>query len=248
MNSKYYAFHTNSYFGGPVDVKIDEYQPVRQKFLNHWRDHRMMDSLSFTYKPFGINPFEEILFFSKGRYDIANHYNGFGPNFLFVSDRMLEIFKSLNLPEFELFPLKYRQKGNIYNGYFIAFLQDYSMFIDFEYSKICYKPYGQNYFQPVRFQSSNDLLGFIKENASIRYSNGGTNLGDFKFPEIRFKPIVYEMDLLCVPFLITTLIMSDKLKSIFEKEKIKNVEFFDVMGTHFKFSEGVLNLSPRDIY
>ena len=176
MNSEYYFFRPDSFFGGPVDIDIPNvYQPIRQKFLNHWMDQSMMDSLSFNYKPFGINPFEEILFVSKGRYDIANHYNGFGPNFLFVSDRMLEIFKSLNIPEFELFPLKYRQKGNIYNGYFIAFLQDYSMYIDFEKSKICYKPYGFDHFQPVKFRSSDDMLSFIKENASIRYSNGGTN-------------------------------------------------------------------------
>ncbi len=244
MNKEYYFFRPDSFFGGPVDVTIDVYQPIRQQFINYWMDFRMMSSLSFSYKPYGSNPFKDVLFFSKGRYDIANHYNGFGPNFLFVSDRMLEIFKSLNIPEFELFPLKYRQKGNIYIGYFIAFLQDYSMFIDFEYSKICYKPYGQNYFQPVRFQSSNDLLGFIKENASIRYSNGGTNLGDFKFPKIRFKPIVYEMDLLCVPFLTTTFLMSEQLKTILEKEKNVKINFMNWDDLYFK--DCVLVLAPRD--
>ena len=157
---------------------------------------------------------------------------------------MLEIFKSLNIPEFELFPLKYRQKGNIYNGYFIAFLQDYSMYIDFEKSKICYKPYGFDHFHPVKFQSSNDLLGFIKENASIWYSNGGTNLGDFKFPEIRFKPIVYEMDLLCVPFLTTTFLMSEQLKTILEKEKNVKINFMNWDDLYFK--DCVLVLAPRD--
>lgn len=245
MNSEYYFFRPDSFFGGPVDIDIPNvYQPIRQKFLNHWMDQSMMDSLSFNYKPFGINPFEEILFVSKGRYDIANHYNGFGPNFLFVSDRMLEIFKSLNIPEFELFPLKYRQKGNIYNGYFIAFLQDYSMYIDFEKSKICYKPYGFDHLQPVKFRSSDDMLSFIKENASIRYSNGGTNLGKLSFPEIKFKPFVYEMDLLCIPFLSTTLLMSEKFKIMIEKEKNVKINFMNWDNLYFK--DSVLALASNN--
>ncbi len=245
MNQIFYAFHTNSFFGGPVNIDIYEYQNVRTQFQNYWREFNMMSSLVFDYIPYSFNPFEDVLYTSKGRYDIANHYNGFGPNFLFVSDRMLEIFKSLNIPEYQLFPIKYRQKGNIYNGYFLAFLQDYSKYIDFDHSKICYKPYGHDYFHPVKFRSSGDMLAFINENASIKHPNGATNLGDFRFPEIKFQQIVYEMDLLCVPFLITTFIVSNKLKQTFENEKIKNIQFFDVMGTHYSFDNGILILDPN---
>ena len=50
MKKEYYFFRPDSYFGGPVDVSVDVYQPIRQQFLNYWMDFRMMSSLSFSYK------------------------------------------------------------------------------------------------------------------------------------------------------------------------------------------------------
>ncbi|MBK8623693.1 MAG: hypothetical protein IPN79_18545 [Saprospiraceae bacterium] len=242
MNSKYYAFHTKSYFGGPVDIDINKYQPIKQKFLDFWDKQRSWSDLTFKYESPGKNPFANILFSSKGQYEIANDYNGLGPNFIFVSDRMLEIFESVNVPKYELFPINYRQRGNIYKGYFLAFLEDYTNYVDFSNSKICYKPFGHEYYIPMKFQSGEDFSAFIRENASLLHEDGNTNLGDFRYPEIRFLDFVYEIDLLCIPFLITTFLMSDRLKSRLENEKIKNIQFFDVMGTHYKFNDYTLNL------
>jgi hypothetical protein len=240
MNQEYYFFRCESFFGGPTDVSWQEYQPVRQNFLEYWSSQMRSSKVTFKYKPLGSNPFQDVLFSSKGRYDIANHFNGFGPNFLFVSDRMLDIFEEVKVPEYELYPIKYRQRSNIYNGHFLAFLQDFTNFVDFQNSKICYKPYGYKHYIPVEFQSGEDFSMFIRENASIHHENGSTNLGGFRYPEIRFQDFVYEMDLLCIPFLITDFLMSEKLKNVLKREKNVKINYMDWEDTYFR--DGVLIL------
>lgn len=163
---------------------------------------------------------------------------------MFVSDRMLEIFANVNVPKYELFPLKYRQRGNIYNGYFLTFLEDYTHYVDFPNSKISYKPYGHEYYIPVKFQSGEDFSAFIRENASMRYEDGNTNLGDFRYPEIRFLDFVYELDLLSIPFLYTVFLMSEKLKEILAKDKNVKLVFLDWENVHFK--NRILRLSTDE--
>lgn len=245
MNQEYYFFRCDSFFGGPVDVTWQEYQPLRQNFLAYWHNQTEWSKVTFRYKPLGSNPFKNVLFSSRGRYDIANHFNGFGPNFLFVSDRMLHIFKEVKVQEYELYPIKYRHRGNIYNGYFLAFLQDYTNFVDFQNSKICYKPYGHKHYIPIKFQTGEDFSAFIRENASIKHESGATNLGEFKYPEIRFLDFVYEMDILSISFMHTTLLMSDKLKSILSNDK--KVKLLFMAWEHQYFRNGILSLDP-DVY
>lgn len=241
MNSQYFAFYTKSYFGGPVNADMN-FGVIRGNFYEYWLNQIMWSKITFKLKPLGDNPFKDYLFTSPGKYDIANINMTLGPCKIFVSDRMLDIFSKVKVPKYELFPIKYRQRGNIYNGYFLTFLEDYTQYVDFQNSKICYRPYGFEHFQPVKFQSGDDFSAFIRENASIKHENGATNLGDFKYPEIRFLDFVYEMDLFVIPYLTNTPLISNKLKSILENEKIKNLQFFDVMGTHYKFKDYTLNL------
>jgi len=242
MNNNYHFFRIGSYFGGFVGADMD-FLVIHQNFKEFWMDQSRYSNVTFRYKTFGDNPYANVLFSSKGQYDIANTTN-LGSNFIFVSDRMLEIFSNVNVPKYELFPIKYRQRGNIYNGYFLVFLEDYTNYVDFPNSKICYKPYGYKHYIPLKFQTGEDFSAFIRENASMRYEDGNTNLGDFRYPEIRFLDFVYEMDILCIPFMITTFLMSDKLKDILSKDKKMKILYMDWENKNFK--NGILRLDPDD--
>ena len=217
-----YFLKHNAFISGTIESGLS-YNIKKQPYEDFWRQQESIEGGLFITEPCPVFPFDETVWVSRGFYDFAHIPST--SNSMFVSERTLEVFSKLNMPPFQIWPIKYMVRKKLYEGFWIAFYHDYGLDIDCSRSVFKLSYYNNKPEEYIKIQN----LDEYKRYYDIWVNHSVKNVERVKIEpvQIKFLPHVYELDLITIFHFYTIYIASDKFKELFESNKIKSYRFFD---------------------
>jgi len=146
-----------------TDISGLEYNLLKSEFEEFWYAQRENKNEVFITKPCPFFPFKDTVLISRGFYDIAHIPSTL--NCLFISQNLVDVFSKLKMPKYQVWPIKYSVRKNIYSGYWLAFTYDYARDIDYPNSKFLIKYNKKKNFreETIVFENVEKYIQFLHD-------------------------------------------------------------------------------------
>ena len=217
-----YFLKHNAFISGTIESGLS-YNIKKQPYEDFWRQQESIEGGLFITEPCPVFPFDETVWVSRGFYDFAHIPST--SNSMFVSERTLEVFSKLNMPPFQIWPIKYMVRKKLYEGFWIAFYHDYGLDIDCTRSVFKLTHSNNNSEDYIKVKDIIEYKNYF--NNYIKCANKNEDFVKIEPVQIKFLPHVYELDLITIFHFYKIYIASVKFKALYEEYKIKSYHFID---------------------